>query len=264
MVYGWRNDVMRAAVELVLADHAAGGTGLERLEVCGFEAWHKRSLFSGRARWRWGLKRALGARIPRVAEYFNHSWLLERLFETPLPLAAGEIVAGGLPVRQFLFSRHVDDAPTLETVLSDRAHPEREAILAQLAREVARMHALGFVHHDLYPRNVLVRGSGHARRLLFLDAWAGGPPPQWRDAAYDLGCLWLFADTELAPEELAGFQARYAAERTVQARPVDAPGLFARALAARERLITRLEARAHERRGRPLPGEIPRHGEESR
>lgn len=248
---------MRSAVELVLADHERQGAGLERVRLCGFDAWFKRSPLVGRARLRWGVKRALGRKLPRVAEYYNHSWLIERLFEAPLPLAAGELLVQGLPVRQFLLSEHVPDATTLEDVLTRVDHPSRAVLLEELARETARMHALGFVHHDLYPRNVLVRGPGHTRRLMVLDAWAGGPPPQWRDAAYDLGCLWLHADTDWSAGEIACFVDRYVTERAVQARPVERDALLARACRARERLIARLVARPYERRGRGLPGPLP-------
>lgn len=244
---------MRAAADLLVRDHESGGSGIERRAFAGYEAWFKRSVLAGRARLRWAAKRALGAKLPRVAEYYNHSWLIERLFEAPLPLAAGEIVRRGLPVRQFLLSEHVPDAPTLEALLADRGHSHRAAVLDELAREIARMHALGFVHHDLYPRNVLVRPPEHPRRLVFLDAWAGGPPPQGRGAAYDLACLWLHADTELERDEYERFLARYVAERATHGRPVQGRTLLPRALWIRRTLIARLAARPAERRGRALP-----------
>jgi hypothetical protein len=254
VVYGWRDDVMRAAAECAIADRERGGTGLERREFAGFDAWFKRSDFAGKSRVRWALKRALGAKLPRVAEYYNLSWLTERLFETPLPLAAGEFLESGAPARQFLFTAHVPDAPTLTTFLADRADPGRRAVLAELAREVARMHALGFLHHDLYPRNVLVRPASDARRLVFLDAWAGGPPPQRRGAAYDLAALFLHADTELEREEFERFLAAYGRERAAQARPVDGARIRAGLSRARRALIARLRERPAEQRGRALPG----------
>lgn len=253
-MYGWRDDLMRAAADLAIADRERGGGGLERREFAGFDAWFKRSELAGKARLRWAVKRALGAKIPRVAEYYNHSWLLERLFETPLPLAAGEFLERGMPARQFLLSEHVPDAPTLQEFLTDRGRADRPLVLAELARESARMHALRFVHHDLYPRNILVRGAGSPRRLVFLDAWAGGPAPQWRGAAYDLAALFLHADTELERDELERFVDRYVNERAAQARPVDRTALFAGMSRERRALIARLRKRPAEQRGRALPG----------
>lgn len=251
VVYGWRDDLMRSAVELALTDV---GTGLERRNFCGFDAWFKRSTLTGKSRWRWALKHALGAKLPRVAEYYNHSWLIERLFEAPLPLAAGEFIERGLPTRQFSISEHVQNAITLEEFLVDRERRDREHVLIELARETARMHALGFTHHDLYPRNILVRAEDFPRRLVFLDAWAGGPPPQWRAAAYDLACLFLHADTELAHGEFDLLLDRYASERAIQARPVRRSALREGILAARQKLVVRLEKRPAEQRGRALPG----------
>lgn len=254
VVYGWRDDVMRAAAELAIADRDGGGGGLERRAFAGFDAWFKRSDLAGKSRLRWAAKRAFGAKLPRVAEYYNLSWLTERLFETPLPLAAGEFLEGGLPVRQFLVTQHVPDAPELGAFLADRGRDGRAAVLDELAREVARMHALGFVHHDLYTRNILVRPAEAPRRLVFLDAWAGGPPPQWRGAAYDLAALCLYGDTELEPDEFARFVERYVEERARQARPVDRVRLVDRMRRERRALVARLRKRPAEQRGRALPG----------
>ena len=254
VVFGWQTDVMQKAAELALADLERAGSGMEQIEFAGRAVWFKRSGFRGKAQARWALKRACGAKLPRVAEYYNHSWLTERLFETPLPLAAGELLSRGLPIREFLISAHVPDAITLEEFLGQRAAGDRECVLDELARETARMHALGFVHHDLYSRNILVRRTGNPRRLVFLDAWAGGPPPQWRGAAYDMACLFLHADTEWIGAEVSRFVARYALERAAQSRPVDPQRLMTSARRARNRLIARLQKRPAERRGRALPG----------
>jgi len=240
-----------AAAELVLRDHERGGAGVERVDLGGIAAWFKRSTLSGRARWRWGLKRALGWSVPRVREHANLAWLRRAGFQAPEPLAAGVLVRRGLPLLQFLATRHVHDALTLVLVLRAAIDPRRAALLDELALEVARMHALGFVHHDLYPRNVLVLPAEHARRIVFLDAWAGGPPPQLRPPAYDLACLFLHADRELGRDEVARFLELYARER---GWPVDARRMMARIRRIRSGLVQRLAARPHERRGDPLPG----------
>lgn len=244
---------MQAAAELALADHERRGQGIERIEFAGGRAWFKRSALSGKSRWRWGAKRAFGARLPRVAEYYNLSWLTERLFQTPLPLAAGVLSRGGWPLRQFLLTADVPDAIPLDVYWRDRAHAERQTVLDELARETARMHALGFVHHDLYPRNVLVRATPGPRHLVFLDAWAGGPPPQLRGPAYDFACLLLRADTQLAPAEIERLLARYEQERRAQSRPVDVAQLLTDAKRIRQKLIRRLIERPGELRGEAPP-----------
>jgi tRNA A-37 threonylcarbamoyl transferase component Bud32 len=183
----------------------------------------------------------LRARLPRVREYYNLCWLVERLFQTPLPLAAGALVTRGLPAYQFLLTQEVPDAETLEAFLQHRDRADRITVLDEIARETARMHALGFIHHDLYPRNLLVahhenERRENARRVFFLDAWAGGPAPQARGPAYDLGCFLLRADETLEHQEVERFLDLYAAERAAQDRPVNRTQLELGAKRARARL----------------------------
>jgi aminoglycoside/choline kinase family phosphotransferase len=156
-------------------------------------------------------------------------------------------------VRQFLLTVDVPGAITLEAFLRGERVTDRDEVLDELARETARMHALGFVHHDLYPRNVLVLPRTDTARVAFLDAWAGGPPPQLRPAAYDLACLLLHADRELERGEIERFVSTYARERDAHGRPVDAHRVLARAKRIRTRLVERLVARPHERRSEPVP-----------
>ena len=231
---------------------------LERIPFLGEPAWFKRSWLRGGARVRWTVKSWIGARVPRVAEFHNLSWLRERLFEAPAPIAAGFVSRSSSPAWQFLLTSHVPDATSLDAFLDDRSRADRAAVLEEVARETARLHALGFVHHDLYPRNLLVRErdgreAGARRRVVFLDAWAGGPPPQSRDAAYDLACFLLRADTQLTSHERRAFLESYAAHRAAQARPIDERRTWERARAIRRSLVDRLERRPHERRGLPLP-----------
>jgi tRNA A-37 threonylcarbamoyl transferase component Bud32 len=191
--------------------------------------------------------------VPRVREHDNLVWLARHSFRVPVPLAAGVLMRGGLPLRQFLITQDVPGATTLESFLRNGPRPDRGDVLDELARETARMHALGFVHHDLYPRNVLVLPATGGGRIAFVDAWAGGPPPQLRTAAYDLACLFLRADRELGGEEAQRFVDAYAAERSTRGRPIDARSLLDDAKRHRARLIRRLIARPHELRGEPAP-----------
>jgi hypothetical protein len=249
VVIGARTEMLEAAADLVLCDHERGGAGVERVELAGTQAWFKRSLLRGRSRWRWAMRR-----VPRVREHDNLVWLLRTLFQVPVPLAAGKLVQRGLPLRQFLFTQDMPGVVPLDQLLCGGAHPARAIVLDELARETARMHALGFVHHDLYTRNVLVLPDQNARRVAFVDAWAGGPSPQLRSGAYDLACFFLRADRELTEGEAQRFLALYAAERAAQGRPIDAQRMLARAKRLRARLVRRLIARPHELRGEPVPG----------
>lgn len=152
-------------------------------------------------------------------------------------------------------TEEVSGVETLEKFLGDRSCDAglRAAVLDELACEVARFHALRFVHHDLYPRNILVARNAPHSRVYFIDAWAGGPTPQLRGAAYDLACLMLDAPRTLTAREVERFFELYCAERAGQERPVDRAGLVLRARRERRHLVERLRARPEERRGRELP-----------
>ena len=253
-VVGARDEIVRAAVELACADAARAGHGIERLRFEGTDAWFKREVLFGKSRVRWGLKAlVLRAQLPRVAEYHHLHWLAERLFQTPSPLAAGVFVRRGFPVRQFLITEHVAGSMPFESWFDGAPSGERVAVIDEVAREAARMHALGFVHHDLFTRNLLVVPQDQARRAFFLDAWAGGPPPQMRGAAYDVACFLLESGTRLQLSEADRFVDVYVEERVAQGRPVKREEFVAHAARERGRLIDRLESRPAERRGRAVP-----------
>jgi tRNA A-37 threonylcarbamoyl transferase component Bud32 len=230
------------------ADAQTNAAGIERIDFAGTRAWFKRSFLRGRSRWRWSVRR-----VPRLREHDNLLWLARHSFQVPAPLAAGVLLRGGLPRWQFLITQDLEGAVTLETLLRGGECLDRALVLDEVAREAARMHALGFVHHDLYPRNVLVLPAAHARRVAFVDAWAGGPPPQLRSDAYDLACFFLRADSELSAEEVQRFVDAYARERAARGKPVDARAVLERAKHIRARLVRRLVARPHELRGEPAP-----------
>jgi aminoglycoside/choline kinase family phosphotransferase len=118
------------------------------------------------------------------------------------------------------------------------------------------MHALRFVHRDLYLRNVLVRpahvGPGDPRRLAFVDAWRGGPFYPWRGPAFDLGCLMLDGAGLLDAREQRAFVRLYLAERAVQGRPAHGPALLAAAARARASQLERVRREPHRwRRAEP-------------
>lgn len=210
---------MEAAAELALRAAAEGRLGIGRVVLAGEDAVLKCSPMHGKSAIRWGIKRCLvRARLPRVNEYYNLSWLTERLFATPLPLAAGGIVRGGIPRWQFLVTRHVPDGAQLHDWLaSGPSASERAAVLDEIAREVARMHALRFVHRDLWTRNLLVVPGGGLSRVVFLDAWAGGAGIGLRGTGHDLSCFDRDMRELWSPDERETWFARYRAERRAQA-----------------------------------------------
>ncbi|MEL6716228.1 MAG: lipopolysaccharide kinase InaA family protein, partial [Planctomycetota bacterium] len=163
-----------------------------------------------RRRVRSGLRAlAAGGRTPAELEFQHLTWLRKRLFRCVEPVAALSIRQRGLPVAQLFASARIDGAEPLDAAWASAGDDDRRAWLDELGTELARMHALAFVHADLYPRNILVApraapksgrpsaidpgptDAGFGRALVFLDCWAGGPSPWTRlrrtPVARDLG-----------------------------------------------------------------------------
>ncbi|HJO27617.1 MAG TPA: lipopolysaccharide kinase InaA family protein [Planctomycetota bacterium] len=281
-IQGWEGEVMDSAADLAFRLAADDTKLCERLRFgprCDPDgpAWVKAGPLTGSASLRHGLRRLLPWRhAPTIQEYFNLSWLIERHIRTPLPIAAGVLLRHGLPRYQFMLTVEAVGAVTLAEFLENGPPAERAEVLDELARETARMHALGFIHHDLFPRNILLEPrstdpailvtgervgtwpgpvgiTGAGRRLLFLDAWAGGPAPQLRGPAYDIACLMLHADELFTGPEQERFFRVYLAERTVQERPVEPTALFRDTTRARRSLVRKLAARPSRLRGYALP-----------
>lgn len=158
-------------------------------------------------------RRALGLGLPRWNELANLAWLRASGFRAPRPLVAGVWFRHGLPRFQFLLTEWLA-APTFAEVLTPgRASPaERAAWLDALARDLARLHARGFVHRDPFARNLLALGGPEGAGCAFLDAWRGGPGPGWRGPDHDLGCFLLDGAGLLTPEEQAHFLLTYREE----------------------------------------------------
>jgi hypothetical protein len=219
------------------------------------QAWLKSSPLHGSAAWRYGMAAGLGLDPPRERELANAYWLRERLFVAPEPLAAGALRRGPRLLQQFLISARVEHQGQFAAVFEAAPADQRRQLLSELAREVARMHALGFAHGDLYPRNVLVResaASGDPRRLLFLDAWRR--PAHWRAAwlangrresgwfARDWGCWMLEGAALLSVEEQRLLFETYAAERDRQGRRCRLDRLLELSARARAREFSRVQA----------------------
>jgi hypothetical protein len=226
------------ALEDELERHAAARTKWRaRLTVGGADVFLKGSPLVGRAALRHALRRMLlGREEPRLAEFVNLAWLAAHGFQSAAPLVAGVRRSAGLPLYQFLVTAWVD-APRLDEFWSAASAPERSAAAQALGRELARLHALGFVHRDLFARNLLI-ASGPAP--VVLDAWRGGPRRGLRGPIHDLACLMLDGARLFSPDEQRAFFAAYRAG--APGRP--GPELLAAVARARARLVPR-ERRRH-------------------
>lgn len=241
---------------------AAQGSGIP-IEVDGRAAIAKSgALRRGR---RFLLRRALtGEASPAESELRHLVWLRERLFRCPAPIAAVTRLRRGVAVAQTFLSARIDGARPLDVAWSEAgARASRARWAAELGREVGRMHALRFLHADLYARNVLVApppdaGPGIGRELAFIDAWAGGPDA-WRGGRVsalerDLGCFFAEASDWMGAEHQVAVLEAYADARAANGRPVDPKGRWlGRAMRAREAELRRLRRAPARLRGRPMP-----------
>lgn len=205
---------------------------------------------------RHALRRAAGLGIPRLCEFQNLEWLRSRGFLAARPLLAGVRTPGLLPRYQFLFTELRPGEPTLAEWLPRAPPVSRAARLAALARDVARMHALGFVHRDLFPRNLLVPTAAPGAACVFLDCWRGGPRPGLRGPDHDLGCLFLDGASLFTLEEQGSFLDTYEEERARLGHPPP-PGWPARLERARAAVFRR---EARRRAGLPPNWRFPTRG----
>ncbi len=243
----------RAAVELIEA-HALEGTKTSGvIEIGGARLFAKASPLGGRAGRRHALRRLFGLYPPRVREYENLRWLRSRLFQAPRPLAAAILWRRGLPRYQVLLTEEVTGARDLNDELADATPNERRGLAEELGREVGRMHALGFVHRDLHPRNLLVVHEAAHRRIVFVDAWRAAPHASLRGPAYDLACLFLEGAEMWDGGEQQRLLDAYVASRAAQGAAVS-PRLLVQARAERKGLLRRLRREPARLRGQALPG----------
>ena len=202
-----------------------------------------------------------GLDVPALQEYDNLAWLRRNGFHAPRPLAAGCYRnAFGLPVFQFLYTERVKEARTLREVFEEDLRDLRRPALVELALETARLHERGFVHRDLFPRNLLVTGDASAPCIWFLDAWRGGPYPGLRGPTYDLACLMLFGADLFEPAEQQAFLDAYFAERERLGRPLRRDRLLRSVARQRHRLHRRFVRRRRPESVLPVPSgvwEIP-------
>ena len=252
-VHGWIAGTLDEAHDLVQELMQRSAPVGEFLTFAGASCYCKAGKLSGKSRWRHALRSWLRmGHAPRVQEYFNMCWLHNRHFQVPLPLVGGIVRRHGLPSYQFLITRQILGSQTLDVALGSESPPARRELLEELAKEVGRMHALSFVHHDRLPRNILVAPADWPRRIVFLDMWAGGDCVHFRSPAYDLGGFLLESAHLLRAEERRKFMETYLAACQCQGRraPVD---LLRRIGRQYENLRARLVRQPERLRGGPLP-----------
>lgn len=220
---GWTIDAQQAellapALELArtMSRDLAGTSGAA--ELAGIACWYKHDRWRWKTRLRYALKRLWLQPYPRRAERRNLAWLRERCFLAAEPLVVGEHRAAGLVDYGFLVTRRVEAALRFDEFCARHDSEQRQGVIEELAREVARMHVLRFVHRDLFARNILVRQDSIHGRIVFLDCWAGGAGPGWRGRAHDLACLDSDLRQLLSDEERADFSRWYEDEARAQRR----------------------------------------------
>lgn len=160
-------------------DDAAGRLFVKRWDYDRLEVWLRAAL-------KWNFPVFSGRR-----ELDNLLALAAAGLRVPAPLAAGE-ETHGLRRRSFVVLEALPGQP-LDAAPPPPAARARFDLARAVAALVARLHAAGFWHKDLYLGNVLRAPDG---RLGLLDCErveraAGGPPPRWR--VKDLAALDLSA-----------------------------------------------------------------------
>jgi tRNA A-37 threonylcarbamoyl transferase component Bud32 len=183
-----------------------------RLSCSGFDLYLKGSALRGKTRIRHSIRAAvLRCELPRLAEFENLTWLRNHDFRAPCPVSAGVVYLPGHPPFQFLATQVIEHTQTLDCALLDSDSEVREKILSGLGRDVARLHNLGFIHRDLYPRNLLIASDDPEHYINFIDAWRGGARRQLRGPKYDHACLMLHGAAWFTASEQAAYFAAYLA-----------------------------------------------------
>ena len=103
---------------------------------------------------------------------------------TPEVVAWGQEYRFGFLQQAVLVTAEVTDAMDLAALIREQtvyAHgvTRARAILAQIAISTRALHASGFYHKDLKPRNILVRHNKAQPELFFFDCPSGHRPPKF-------------------------------------------------------------------------------------
>jgi hypothetical protein len=200
---------------------------------------------------------------PRLREFARMSELRANRFAAPEPVLAVARVTRTRLHSQLLLTARVPHAPGYEALLSSPRSSDRAAALDALAASLARFHAEGFQHRDLYARNLLwVRRAGGSIEPVYLDLWRGSRarPHQraraardGRRAAHDLGDLFTDLALGLEPTEQAHFVAQYVGVSEELVDGFDGQRLRTLIQERYGEAAQFLNANPKRRRGRPAP-----------
>ncbi len=153
---------------------------------------------------------------PHLAEYRNLCWLRAHGLPAPRPAAAGYERRWGLIVSHFLLTERIDGARDLFGLLREDALDAELLVplCSKLGGVIGSMHEQGFVHRDLFLRNILLDTENpEALQVWLIDCRKGSHGwLKWRGPTYDLGCFEKWAATLLPAEaRLAFFRAYFGA-----------------------------------------------------
>ncbi|MCD6340253.1 MAG: hypothetical protein J7M29_12845 [Verrucomicrobia bacterium] len=208
---GWEALLRACSLDSVQAAYAvlagetitrSGSSEVRRLELS--DGRERRVVFlkkywanNFRQAWKGALRGAFFGRSKVRREFENLARLRAWGLDAPAPAAYGEERRAGWLRRSFLISESAPEALPLDLFIRDllpRLSPEeqrrqRRELIESLARMVRRLHAHGFVHHDLFWRNILLSGR-KLDRFYLIDAHKGrrwfpltGPLARARDLA---------------------------------------------------------------------------------
>lgn len=107
-------------------------------------------------------------------------------FEVPQPLAVGEDRD-----RAFLLLRELPQAIELRSCLRAARGdtPQRTWLIQAVAKAIARLHAAGFTHPDLYAKHIFINIEQHSIRLIDFQRTCSPRALSWNERWHDLAAL---------------------------------------------------------------------------
>jgi tRNA A-37 threonylcarbamoyl transferase component Bud32 len=122
------------------------------------------------------------------------------------------------PVRSAVIMEHVVHAETLREALARADQRERARLCAALLAIVARLHARGWYHRDLYLQHFVVRASDGALVLIDVGRARREDRPRARWLVKDLAALLHSTPSAVTDRERLGFLARWMSAMRITAR----------------------------------------------
>jgi tRNA A-37 threonylcarbamoyl transferase component Bud32 len=157
----------------------------------------------------------LGGRALGEREHANLARLAQDGFRVPRALGCARRYEDG-DVRSLVLMERVEHAETLRERLARADAAERRVWSARLVALVARLHALGWYHRDLYLQHLVLRGD----ELVLLDVGRARRErrPRERWFVKDVAALLHSVPRAVGARERLRFAARYLEARGVRGR----------------------------------------------